>query len=71
MKAEVKDALAAKKRAALALLSEEARLALAEWVEAEADAYDNMEYEMMSYTHAESGAAHALSSLAGDLLEKS
>jgi hypothetical protein len=58
-----------KKQAALALLTDDARLALAEWIKALGEAYMNdSAYELPSYTHPECGAEHALDGLADDLL---
>ena len=61
-----------KKQAALALLNEDARLALAEWLKALGEAYMNdPDYEMPSYTHPECGAEHALDGVVDELLEGS
>ena len=57
-----------KKQSALALLSSDARCALAEWVMALSKAYaQNPDYRLPSYTDPESGAEHALDALADEL----
>jgi len=61
--------LAEKRKAALASLSEESRLLLMDWLQAESKAYGDGTYDMPSYTHAECGAEHALDGIISNLDE--
>jgi hypothetical protein len=60
-----------KRAAALALLSDDAKLALNEWLKAESAAWMDGTREMPSYTHPECGAEHALDDIAEAVLGES